>query len=346
MTEAPAGRALPLTGWWRRWPSWAGYAAAGCAALYGAALLAGALAGRLSVVGVPGSALPATALLLVGAVFAAATVRPWGRALPVRVVSAGVWTAAASALAGSCFVLLNLIELVLTGSVRDRGGDGDWSGFAERLCFAAVGALFAASAVSWRRRTASACTRCGRVHTRRTAGVERPAPQAAPRRVRWTAYAGCAAFAPYFTLHALGTLGGWAEVEDHYTDGPRPYMLLVLLLLIGLADFLLLGLVRPWGMVFPRWAPWLAGRRVPRFLPLAPVWLIAPTLALYGAGGMVLGILLDTGAVGSDPHWPSLGEAASLAFGGYGWALAIAAVSYQRRTRPRCAVSPASHQKS
>ncbi|WP_141576748.1 hypothetical protein [Actinomadura sp. WMMA1423] len=286
----------------------------------------------------PRSALPAAAVLLVGAVFAAATVRPWGRSLPVRAVSGGVWAVASASLAGSCFVLLNLIELVLTGTVRGRDGNSDWSGFAERLCFAAVGALFAASAVSWRRRTALSCVRCGQVHTRRTGGLVRPAPQAAPRGVRWTAYAGCAAFVPYFTLHALGTLGGYAEVKKHYTDEPNPYMLLVLLLLIGLADFLLLGLVRPWGMVFPRWVPLPAGRRVPRFLPLVPVWLIAPTLALYGAGGMILGILLDTGAVGSDPHWPSLGEAASLAFGGYGWALAIAAVSYQLRTRPRCAV--------
>jgi hypothetical protein len=33
----------------------------------------------------------------------------------------------------------------------------------------------------------------------------------------------------------------------------------------------------------------------------------------------------------------SLGGAASIAFGGYGWALSIAAVSYQIRTRPSCA---------
>jgi hypothetical protein len=31
----------------------------------------------------------------------------------------------------------------------------------------------------------------------------------------------------------------------------------------GLASFLLLGLVRLWGMVFPRWTLWPAGRRAP-----------------------------------------------------------------------------------
>lgn len=32
----------------------------------------------------------------------------------------------------------------------------------------------------------------------------------------------------------------------------------------------------------------------------------------------------------------SIGGAASLAFAGYGWALVVAAASYQRRTRPLC----------
>ena len=98
---------------------------------------------------------------------------------------------------------------------------------------------------------------------------------------------------------------------------------------IALAVFLLLGLVRPWGMVFPQWTVWLAGRRVPRFLPLAPVWLVAPTLALYGTGSLGYAFFTEYGVIG-------LGGAASLAFGGYGWALTVAAVSYQSRTRPVC----------
>jgi hypothetical protein len=138
----------------------------------------------------------------------------------------------------------------------------------------------------------------------------------------------------------MGVLGGYSEVEEHYTDGSPPwYALLGLSLGIGLADFLLLGLVRPWGMAFPRWTLWLAGRRVPRFLPLTPVWVIAPTLLLYGTVGMILAVLVGTGIVGDEPHAPLLGGAASLAFGGYGWALSTAAVSYRLRTRPRCVPS-------
>ena len=85
-------------------------------------------------------------------------------------------------------------------------------------------------------------------------------------------------------------------------------------------------------MVFPRWTVWLAGRRVPRFLPVVPVWLIAPTLAGYGTG---MGCYLLFSGPSTFPDY-LLSAAAATAFAGYGWTLGVAAVSYQRRTRPRC----------
>jgi hypothetical protein len=323
----------PSIGWWQRWASWAGYAASGAAAVYGCVLLVAALTGYRSFLGVtdlglPGATWPGAAVLLVGSVVAAATVRPWGARVPPRAVSAGAWGVAVLALAGSCWVLLNLIQLVLTGEVTDRHGDSDWVTFAERLCLAVVGALFTAAALAHARRSAGLCPRCGRAHPPQVSGRRHPAPHAAPPAVRRIAYAGCCAFLPYLTLHALGAAG----VPGIEPGGFRPTWSMVLAGVcgVGLAVFLLLGLVRPWGMVFPRWTVWPAGRRVPRFLPLAPVWVLAPTLALYGTGsGILAGAGVLDGLFG-------IGGAASLAFGGYGWALAVAAVSYQRRTRPVC----------
>ncbi|MEV4177234.1 hypothetical protein [Nonomuraea sp. NPDC049709] len=324
----------PSIGWWQRWASWAGSAASGAAAVYGCVLLAAALIGYRSFLGVtdlgmPDVTWPGAAVLLIGSVVAAATVRPWGTRVPARAVSAGVWGVAVLALAGSCWVLLNLIQLVLTGTVTDRQGNSDWVTFAERSCLAVVGALFVATALAHVRRSAGVCPRCGRAHSPQVSGRRYPAPHAAPSGVRRIAYAGCCAFLPYLTLHALGAAG----VPGIEPNGFRPTWSMVLAGVcgVGLAVSLLLGLVRPWGMVFPRWTLWLAGRRVPRFLPLTPVWVVAPTLALYGTGS---GILAGAGIMGDGLF--GIGGAASLAFGGYGWALAIAAVSYQRRTRPLC----------
>jgi hypothetical protein len=103
---------------------------------------------------------------------------------------------------------------------------------------------------------------------------------------------------------------------------------------IGLSVFLLLGLVSPWGQVFPRWAPPLTGRRVPRFLPIVPVWLIAPTLVLYGLGSGVFVVLLASGVVSWHGDIGLIGFAQPISFAGYGLALTIAAISYQARTRP------------
>ncbi|MGC5011534.1 hypothetical protein ACLQ2R_12285 [Streptosporangium sp. DT93] len=335
-TRSDDRTATSSIGWWRRWPWWAGHAASTVAAVYGCVLLVAAFMGYRAFLGVtdiglPDITWPGAAVLLVGSVIAAATVRPWGGRVPPRALSAGLWAVAVPALVGSCWVLLNLIQLVLTGTVSDRLGGSDWVNLTERLCLAAVAALFVATALSHARRAAGVCPRCGRAHPPQASGRWHPPPHAAPPGVRRIAYAGCCAFLPYLTLHTLGAVG----VPGIEPGGFRPTWAMVFAGVCGvaLAVFLLLGLVRPWGMLFPRWTLWLAGRRVPRFLPLAPVWVVAPTLALYGTGS---GILAGAGVLGDGNDLFGIGGAASLAFGGYGWALAVAAVSYQLRTRPLC----------
>ncbi|MBC6459355.1 hypothetical protein [Actinomadura sp. HBU206391] len=335
-----AGPAMSVTGWWRRWPSWAGYAACVWAVLYGGVLLAVAFAGG-SLFGLPHGAWAAAVALFAAGAAAAATVRPWGRRVPRRAVAAGVWTMAALTLVGSAFVLLNLIELVVTGTVKDRHGDSDWAGFTQRVCFAVAAALLVATALSWRHRTAATCARCGRAHpAHAVTTLEHPAAHAAPRPVRRIAYAGCAAFLPYYAVHGLHAAGytvAGSRLRPDEPIGPPWPVWFAGGVLIALAVFLLLGLVRPWGMVFPRWTLWAAGRRVPRLLPLTPVWAVAPTLAVYGTGGGIYTILAATGMVGDyETETVVLAGAAMTAFGGYGWALAIAAVSYRLRTRPRC----------
>jgi hypothetical protein len=315
----------------------AGHLAAAGGSVAALALIAGAIAGDHTVVGVPGLALPGAVLLLVGAMASAATVRPWGHRLAAALVTASLWVVAAVALAGSCFLLLNLIELALTGGM-ERGGRSGWVTFGERLAAAVLAALFVAAATSWRRTVTTGCVRCGRSHGPDQVALVRPAPARAPQRVRWAVYAGCASFVPYLTIHGLHSAGQLPSLDHLYSDGgllgdsglnPLVSFAILAVGLVGPALLLILGLVQRWGMVFPRWTLWLAGRHVPRFLLLVPVWLVAPTLALYGIGSVFYALV--------DGHdlW-GLGGAASLAFGGYGCALGVAAVSYQGRTRRRC----------
>ncbi|MFJ9611140.1 hypothetical protein ACIRS1_32850 [Kitasatospora sp. NPDC101176] len=179
------------------------------------------------------------------------------------------------------------------------------------------------------------------------------APSEAPAAVQLAAWAGTLAFGPYVAMKSLWAFGGsfagidgdemdamyardgasglWRTLESWGIDGT--------VLLAALGVFLLWGLVRPWGQVFPRWAPGLCGRRVPRWLPLAPALVGAATLAPYGVAGIGYLALCTTGVLdvrrggfSSGAEALQVGWVGAVAFAGYGVALAVATRSYWRRT--------------
>jgi hypothetical protein len=292
---------------------WVTRAAGVFTALFGIGIGVGAFVGHEKFAGFPQTAWPGAAVLLIASA-AVLTRRRWA-----------VWALAAVLLAGSCWLLLNLVELALTGTVTDRHGDPAWPAFLQRLGLTVAGALLVAA-----------------VARRGTGGV-RPPAHAAPVRVRWIGYAGCLAWLPYAGAHLLA-VAGVPGIEPH-SDRPTYAMAVALCTGVGLAVFLLLGLVRPWGMVFPRWTILLAGRRVPRFLPIVPVWLIAPTFVLYGLGaavyvGLVMGGVLRWHGHSGVGAVAVIGWAMPISFAGYGLALTVCAVSYQLRTRPTPAAHP------
>lgn len=57
----------------------------------------------------------------------------------------------------------------------------------------------------------------------------------------------------------------------------------LLCVLAGLGGVLALGLISDWGLTFPRWVPWLRGRRVPPWLPLTPTVLGSALMIGYSA---------------------------------------------------------------
>lgn len=222
-----------------------GAAASGLAALLACLALMRGLLNHRTFAGIPNGAFPGAGVMFVGAVAASATWRSWGVRSPVSVVLAG---AAALTLAGSCFVLLDLIQLVLTGSFG-APDDAKSNGvtFGERLGSAALGLLFVATATSWRRRTSGVCSRCGNAHSSEVVRVERPEACAASRRVCRIAYSGCCAFVPYLSLHGLH-FAGLAPWFDHlyseqslFPGNPLLVFALFAIGLVGPAVFLLLS---------------------------------------------------------------------------------------------------------
>ncbi|MFJ7248396.1 hypothetical protein ACIQWA_27730 [Kitasatospora sp. NPDC098652] len=255
------------------------------------------------------------------------------RGRPGRWLTGGLWLLCGLAAVASWSLLMDVVTL-LFGQAVDSVPD------AVHKVLAAAGALLLA-------RTARAR---GPVPAR---AALRPAPSAAPATVQLAAWAGTLAFVPYLVMKLVWAFGGsfagisgdrmyadyvrngssglWLTLERWGLDGT------VLLAAVGV--FLLWGLVRPWGQVFPRWTLPLRGRPVPRWLPLTPALIGAVTLAPYGLLGIgylslcAAGVVeMRVGALGTPEQAMQIGWVGMCAFAGYGMALAVATRSYWRRT--------------
>jgi hypothetical protein len=111
------------------------------------------------------------------------------------------------------------------------------------------------------------------------------------------------------------------------------------------AGFLLAGtvlplaLVYPWGRVFPHWVPWLAGHRVPRWLVLGPGLVLGVGMTAYFSVTVVRitqQMFAGTFDPGEYPLW--FFAVAVPAYLVWGVGLAVAALAYQRVTRPACRI--------
>ncbi|MFK0257923.1 hypothetical protein [Streptomyces sp. NPDC090445] len=320
--------------WWQRWPRWVAWATTLWAVLYAGFGLACALSGTSLLYhgGGSGASGLGWAVVAVGALAALASggVALHGLRPVLRVL---LWVVCALVGIAAFSLLMDVIALML-----GQGVDSPAS--AANKALAAVGAVLLAATARSDRRPAGAAVRV---------------PSAAPRFTQLVAWAGSLAFVPYAAMKLVWAFGGTfagvtgeemlATLERNGASGVfltlEGWGLDPTVLLAVLGVFLLWGLVRPWGQVFPRWTLFLRGRRVPRWLPLAPALLGAATLAPYGVVGVGYLALATSGVVTmrlGDFH--SSGDAllagwvGVVAFAGYGIALTVAARSYWLRTRP------------
>lgn len=242
-----------------------------------------------------------------------------------------LWVACGLAGITAFSLLMDVITLML-----GQGVDS-WASAANKA-LAAVGALLLA-----------ATARSDRL----PAGTAVGATDGVSRLTQLAAWTGTLAFVPYAAMKLVWASGGTfagitgeemlAVSERNGASGIfltlESWGLDPTVLLAVLGVFLLWGLVRPWGQVFPRWTLFLRGRRVPRWLPLAPALLGTATLAPYGVVGVAYLALAAAGAVTMRPgDFHSSGDALMVgwvgiaAFAVYGIALTIAARSYWLRT--------------
>jgi len=203
-----------------------------------------------------------------------------------------------------------------------------------QILFICGGLLWAATALAYRRRTRAACGNCGRDGTR----TGWTTPGAAARWGRW-AVAVAVAIPIGYSL----TRWAWAldiplgvsreGLHKEAAESPGIWLAGAMLATMGAGGALLtVGLIRPWGEVYPRWIPYLRGKRVrPRtaIIPATAVALLVTSAGLMFLRWLVLGridLTADTwGLFVPEFFWPL-----------WGGALGLATLAYHLRRRGRC----------
>ncbi|MGW3045130.1 hypothetical protein ACWC9T_34965 [Kitasatospora sp. NPDC001159] len=272
---------------------------------------------------------------VVAGVGLAAAVAGWAavRLGRVRWLTGVLWPLCGLAAVAAWSLLMDVVTLMFRQSV-DSVPD------AVHKALAAAGALLLAGAARARRPAVRAA-------------APPAAPSSAPATVQLAACSGTLAFVPYVLMKVIWAFGGsfagisGDQMHAGYVHNGSSGLWLALerwgldatVLLAAIGVFLLWGLVRPWGQVFPRWTLPLRGRRVPRWLPLTPALIGAATLVPYGLVGIGYLALCTVGVIGiRQGEFATAGQALQVAwvgacaFAGYGVALAVAARSYWRRT--------------
>ena len=363
MAEASREVGRAALRWRRRWPGWIGYVAAAWSLTYGLLGLYWALGSAGFPFGEndPGAALSVfrgalaetgapviAALGLAGAVAAVAMVRTRRREILRAMLLGFAWGAAATlALVIPDYRVLVAVAytpIVLIGAPFDWPPGVSildifpWPVVNQFLCIAG-GLLWAATAASYGRRSRSTCESCGRDE----ADAGWTTPDAAARWGRWVTYIAVIIPVLYVVTRWAWALGFPLGISEEFLREGQEVGLwwagaALATLAVGGAG-LTLGLVQRWGEVFPRWMPFLSGKRVP--IPLAVVPALLVTVLVTTAGLMFvrltltgrLGAILGEGVLSAE-NWAAL--APELLWPLWGAALGAATLAYYYRRRGKC----------
>jgi hypothetical protein len=203
----------------------------------------------------------------------------------------------------------------------------DWPLFFMLFCMAG-GVLWAATAVAYGRRIRQACEHCGRDESGEN-------PVSAARWGKWATYAAAALALPYPTVRIAWALGIPLGVPAGFVADSSLALRIGESVLGGLAiggAVLTLGLTRRWGEVFPRWFPYLGGRRVPTWFAVVPA---AWAAAVVSQAGLRVWLWTMTGEEPITAHNWGMG-APGLFWLPWDAALGAATYAYYLRRRDKC----------
>jgi hypothetical protein len=199
-----------------------------------------------------------------------------------------------------------------------------------------LGALWASTAIIFRRRAVGSCIACGR----RPATVCWTKPTNAARWGRWAVYA---AITPPI-VYAITRLA-WAAgiplgvskefMTEQTAESPEIFMAGAAMAFLALGGAVLtLGLTQRWGEIYPGWVPGLRGKPVRARAAIIPAAAVAFLMTSSGVGWIRAAVLdyFPEGAMGKD--FGTVGPGILLPV--WGLALGAATYAYYLRRRSTC----------
>jgi hypothetical protein len=203
-----------------------------------------------------------------------------------------------------------------------------------QIVFIIGGLLWAGTVLAYQRRSRAACGNCGRADT----AAAWTTPAAAAAWGRWAVAVAVAVPVAYALTRWAWALDiplgvSRAGLHKEAADSPGIWLAGALLATMAAGGALLtIGLVRPWGETYPRWIPYLRGKRVrPRsaIIPATAVALLVTSAGLMYLRWFAIGridLAADTwGLFVPEFFWPV-----------WGVALGSATFAYHLRRRGRC----------
>ncbi|WP_379346678.1 hypothetical protein [Paenibacillus sp. GCM10027629] len=197
-----------------------------------------------------------------------------------------------------------------------------------QLISIAGGWLWAGTALSFQRKSINACSYCGR----KSDAIRWMASDSAVRWGRWITYVAILAPAYYDITRIawlLGIpLGVTKEFYQSLQDSGAVWAGAGLALVSISGAMLIHGLIKPWGEVFPRWIPFMVGKRVPPALAIVPAGFVSILFTVTGTGAV-----LDF-SFSNLQNWGA--STPLLLFPIWGIALGVATIFYYYRRQGRC----------
>ncbi|MGE7766931.1 hypothetical protein [Peribacillus sp. NPDC096540] len=329
--------------WLSRWPQWTGYAAALWSLIYGLlgaywllrgngfpygkndprAEMLGSFLSNFNVnVGGPVIAIAG----LVGTVVALAMVMTWGSRFPRTILLSFSWIMSVTLIfvvpdsrIVQNFAYLFLLHFDLL----------DWKVFNQVFCIVG-GFIWGATAIAYFRLTQDACGNCGRNDANEVSLV---------KGAEWGkcfTYIAVVMAVPYGIVRWAWALGIPLGTTNLSMVGNED-IVLVETILGGLCiggGILTLGLIQRWGVIFPRWCLFLAGKPIPIWFVVVPATLMSAIITITGIKLSPQIIYMIVNGSITHENW---GQFVPFLFWlPWGISLGIAILAYYLKRRGRC----------